>query len=141
MFDNPQEELRRLQNRLLEEEENREAPEETEEQMEVESPAFEEDWLEDARRFLEEEPAAARPGFDETRVYATGEDAEPRIRNYANGYGKVQNRDRADLDLEEYSDRVYEAPREKGLWGLVILACLETLGIVAVVAYWLVALR
>lgn len=143
MFDNPQEELRRLQSRLLEEEDRKE-PEESEEWMEaveMDPPVLEEDWLADARRMLEEEPAMERGAeFDKTRVYPGVEDAEPRIRNYANGYGKIQNRDRADLNLEEYSDRVYEAPREKGLRGLVILACLETLGIVAVVAYWFLVL-
>ena len=74
------------------------------------------------------------------------EDPEPMVyRNFANGYGRrqsapVRNRDRFDRDLEEYSDQVHDEPREKGVRGLVILACLELLGIAAVIVYWLLFL-
>ncbi len=66
------------------------------------------------------------------------EDPEaPPIRNYANGYGRsVRNRDRGDVDLEQYSSQVYEPPKKKGLGGLLLLLLLEMIGILAVVAYW-----
>ena len=111
MFDDPKEELRRLQQRLLAEEDR-------------EEPESDEDWLEDAPCDEEEE-----------------EPEEPPVRNYANGYGKARNRDRADLDLEDYSEEVYHAPREKGVGGLVALACLELLGIAALAFYWFLMLK
>lgn len=126
MFDDPKEELRRLESRLLEEEE-REEPEETDSG---------EDWLAEAHRLLGEDAGAD----DEEAPGSIRVHGEPAVRNFANGYGRVRNTDRADLDMEEYSDQIYDAPREKGLRGLIILACLETLGIVAVMAYWFLVL-
>ena len=53
----------------------------------------------------------------------------------------VTNNDRLDVDLDAYSDDVFEQPpKEKGIRGLVILACLEALAIAAVILYWLVML-
>lgn len=132
MFDDPKEALRRLEQRLLAEE-DRKGPEE---------PEFEEDWLEDelaeAHRLLGDDP----DGDDDDDSYPAAPTRRQGsgVRNYANGYGAARNTDPADLNMEEYSDRVYRAPREKGVGGLVLLACLETLGIVALVAYWLVVL-
>lgn len=127
MFDDPKEELRRLQQRLLEEEE-------------WEAPGSDEDWLADAHALLGDDPDETDEDMDLTRVYGSFDWQEPEVRNFANGYGKVRNRDRADLDMEDYSEEVYRAPREKGVWGLVILACLELLGIGALAAYWLLVL-
>ena len=96
------------------------------------------DELEEARRLLGDE----MPDDEEEE----DEDPEPMVyRNFANGYGRrqsvpVRNRDRFDRDLEEYSDQVHDEPREKGVRGLVILACLELLGIAAVIVYWLLFL-
>ena len=53
----------------------------------------------------------------------------------------VRNNDRLDVDLEDYSQDVYEQPpKEKGVGGLVFLAILESLGIAAIIVYWLVQL-
>ena len=50
------------------------------------------------------------------------------------------NNDYTDLDPEELSEDVlYEEPRER-LTGLVVAACLLTLGIVAVLGIWVVRL-
>ena len=110
MFDDPKEELRRLAERLLEEEE-------------PESPG---DWLEDAHRLLGDDP------YEEEEEEPDWQ--EPAVRNFANGYG--WGRPVYSDVPEEYSDE----PREKGVRGLVILACLELLGIGALVAYWLLVL-
>ena len=117
MFDDPKEELRRLQQRLLEEEDR-------------EEPDPDEDWLADAQEFLGDDPD------DEEEE----EPEEPPVRNYANGYGRARNRDRADLELEDYSEEVYRGPRKKGTGCLVTLLCLELLGIAALAAYWYLVL-
>ena len=54
----------------------------------------------------------------------------------------VRNNDRLDEDLDSYSQDVYEQPpKEKGVGGLVFLAILESLGIAAIILYWLVQLK
>ena len=54
----------------------------------------------------------------------------------------VRNNDRLDVDLDSYSQDVYEQPpKEKGVGGLVSLAILESLGIAAIILYWLVQLK
>ena len=138
MFDNPNEELKRLEKELLAQEE--------------------EDWLEkelrEAKALINMEDE--KPDVDATQVFKAPAQAQTRPqtqtqtqagvqpRNYANNYGAAQaaprNTDKTDVNLEEYSDEVYEEPKEKSSRGLVILACLETLGIVAVVLYWLLFL-
>ena len=130
MFDDPRKELRRLEEQLLAEEDP--GPDVPEDTLRMD------DELEEARRLL----GAEMPEDEE----AEDEDPEPMVyRNFANGYGRrqsvpVRNRDRFDRDLEEYSDQVHDEPREKGVRGLVILACLELLGIAAVIVYWLLFL-
>ena len=126
MFDDPRKELRRLEEQLLAEEDP--GPDVPEDTLRMD------DELEEARRLLGDE----MPDDEEEE----DEDPEPMVyRNFANGYGRrqsvpVRNRDRFDRDLEEYSDQVHDEPREKGVRGLVILACLELLGIAAVIVYW-----
>ncbi len=114
MFDDPQKELRRLERQLLAEEEP------------------EDDWeddLDEAHRLLGD----AEPEEDLPEEFP--------LRNYANGYGRgVRNRDRGDVDLEEYSSQVYEPPGKKGIGGLLLLLLLEIIGILAVVVYWILFL-
>ena len=113
MHKDTQEALERLEKELLAQEENT-----------VHTPTDEElDAL--LEEFLNEEEPAPE---------------EPKYRNYSNGYGRAQavtayNTDNTDAKLDEYSDEVYEAPREK-LTGLLVTAAVELLGIVAVLAYW-----
>ena len=128
MFDDPRKELRRLEEQLLAEEDpGPDVPEDT---------LWLDDELEEARRLLGDET----PDDEEEE----DEDPEPMVyRNFANGYGRrqsapVRNRDRFDRDLEEYSDQVHDEPREKGVRGLVILACLELLGILGILGWWMV---
>ena len=135
MFDDPQKELRRMERLLAEE-----GPEEE----------TDDGWLDDelaeAHRLLGDElPEDDEEDMDQTRIYRNFANGygQPQVRNYANGYGahpQPRNRDRVDEDIEEYSDRVYEEPKEKSNRWLVILACLETLGIVAVALYWVLVL-
>lgn len=126
MFDDPKKELQKLEAQLLKEEEwfNRE--------------------LEDAKKLSGYAPvkksqktsktAAAKKPMDQTQVYRTGSTTQ--VRNAANNYGK--GAPKSAVRSPEAGTR--EKPREKSVKGLVILACLETLGIVAVAAYWLMIL-
>jgi hypothetical protein len=128
MFDDPQKELKRLEEQLLAEEDS--------------------DWLDNEleamHRLLGDEPKKA--DMDETRVYrnfANGYGEQ--IRNFANGYGEGQpsgrvDDEQTDSELDTYSDQVPEPEKKKSAAGLVILACLETLGILAIIAYWLLVL-
>ncbi len=105
MFDDPRKELKRLQDQLLEEEDDDLG-----------------DMLADAHRLLgdeeeEDEPSPVRPAP-----------------------GRTRNRDRSDTDLEDYSRRVHDGPKKKGVAGLVFLLCLELMGIAALAAYWLLEL-
>lgn len=116
MFDDPKKELERLEAQLLKEE------------------AWFDRELEDAKRLSGYAPArksqrtsgaAAAQGSNRTG-------GTPQVRNAANNYGK---------GVPQNAVRNPEAEtREKSVAGLVILACLETLGIVGVVAYWLLIL-
>ena len=83
----------------------------------MEEALLEEDdsWLEEARALM-------------------GEEEVPQV--------SVRNNDRLDVDLDSYSQDVYEQPpKEKGVGGLVFLAILESLGIAAIILYWLVQLK
>ena len=146
MFDDPKRELNRLQRELLAEEEQ-------------------DDDLADILAMLEEaEPEAA---YEEDfvpeplhRNYANGYGGK--IRNYANDYGRSMTRDlrpeEEEPDYEEYwedddrmvctddgdgDDRaVYrdygrKKPKEKGIRGLVMLACLELLAIIGILGWWM----
>ena len=118
MFDDPKKELKKLEEQLLQDEE----------------------WLERelsaARSLIGDEPArmprkntASTGSMEQTRVY-------PKSGSDVRGSADMQNKAKKvvvprtdDYDLDE-------VPRKKNR-GLVILAIIETLGIVAVVAYWL----
>lgn len=110
MFDDPKKELQRLEKRLL--------------------AAEDEDWLdqqlEEAKAMIGDDRRAGRPAAD-ANIY----------RNYANNYGASMTWEEDDsaLYVDEYEEEDYD-PREKGIRGLIVLACLETLGIVAIIAYW-----
>ena len=85
--------------------------------MEEELSDDDDSWLEEARMLI---------GEDEEDV--------PQV--------SVRNNDRLDIDLDSYSQDVFEQPpKKKGVGGLVLLAILESLGIAAIILYWLVQLK
>lgn len=112
MFRDKDEELQRLAQQLLAEEEDglpeEEAPDALERSIES---------------LLSEEPAGEHPG-----AYV----------NYANGYHySAGNTDTADVDLEQYSQTVLEGPKKEKLTGLLLLMLLLLLGIVGILGYWM----
>lgn len=120
MFKDTDQELRRLEEALLEE-----APvdEQTDEEL------LEEETLD--QLLADTGPAEGRVVYQNfSNDYGT------QLRNYANGY-KAYNTDTCDQDLESYSEAVREDQRRSN-GGLVLLACLLTAGIIAVIIWWLV---
>lgn len=114
MFKDKKEELQRLEEALLLEAQQEEA----EAQQEAE--------LEEADALLDDPD-----DFGEI-------DAEA-YRNYANQYGKVKayNTDRTDVQLDDFSEAIYEGERRKSNLGLLALAASLLVGIVAVLG-WIV---
>ena len=123
VFDDPKKNLHRLQQELLAEEEE-----------------YEEDYLSEDD-WLDQELA-------EARVLA-GLDAEPEApvrgsvqqRSYLSGYSAYQQ-ERPAYESREvyYEDEEIDEEEEQGIRGLVALAVVLTLGIVAVAAYWVLVL-
>ena len=135
MFDDPKEELKRLEQKLLAEEEK---------QMPSQG---EEDWFE--KELREAKALIGDSGeLNTTRVFKTpvASAAKPQqvpdqVRNYVNNYGKtIRNTDKVDLNMNKFSDEVMEESKDKGVKVLLIFTILETLGIVGLVAYWLLFL-
>ena len=117
MRDNPKENLRRLEEELLEEElmDFDEFTEETDE--------------EDA--FIKEIYGLIGTGKSDTAY-----------RNYSNNYGKTRSASAHNMDGSPAYDYNYEeaedeSPKKSGT-GLVVAVCLEAVGIIGVVVYWLV---
>ena len=84
---------------------------------------------------LEAELEEAQALLDDEGDY--GEESEETYYNYSNRYGKVRayNNDRADNDLDAYSDAVYEGKRDKGLGCLTLLAVMLLVAIVFVLGW------
>lgn len=129
MFDDPKQELKRIEKALLEQMEDK-------------------DWLErelaDIQHIMK---------LDHTNGYGvknTSRKPQPKPAQNAPAAParpaknpSVGNTDRVDVDLSSYSDEVMEEPvekKEKSLLGLVILVLLELVGIGAVGIYWLLML-
>ena len=103
MFRDRDEELNRLQEKLLEEEESQQEPEDT-----------------DDITFPEDEPEE-----EETEVYQNfSNDYGKSLRNYASGYN-AYNADRTDIDLESFSQQVRE-PKKSGCSPLLVVFFLLT---------------
>lgn len=130
MFDDPRKELQRMQQELLAAEE-----EEWDDLSDIQ------DLLDDYEEEDSIEALLAEFGTEETPV-----------RNYANSYGGRSARpvfdyqetdDELDDDAVLYREDARKKKgkkKEKGVGGLVFLAVLETIGILAIAAWWAVML-
>ena len=125
MLDDPKKELQRIQEELLAAEE-----EEWDDLSDIQ------DLLDD---YEEEDSIDA--------LLAEFAEEETPVRNFANSYGKRQSRpvfdyqetdDELDDDAVLYREdaRKKGKKKEKGVGGLVFLAILETIGILAIAAWW-----
>lgn len=116
MFKDRNEELQRLEQALLEDEE---------EEVSLAEEAGEED-----------EDLLTEEALDELlEDVAPGKNSVP-YQNFSNDYGHIYNSDIADTDLDEYCEEVLEEPAPS-YTGLVILACLLALGILGMVIFML----
>lgn len=110
-----QEELRRLSEELLAEEEPREPL--------LEEPESWEEWLDFDEADVEEPEA----DMDATRIY----------RNFSNNYGRADAADYTDYGEEDLEEEVQEAS-PRGYRGLLVTLALLTAGILLVLIYWMV---
>jgi hypothetical protein len=114
MFKDTDDALRRIESQLLAEEE--------------ESIAEPEEYLEDEALLLDDPD-----DFGE---------APAQYENFSNRYGRVRafNSDDADLELEEYSDRVQRG-KGGGLLKLMLTAAVLLVAIAALLAWWVIRLK
>ena len=122
MFDDPKKELKRLEEQLL--------------AAEMSDDDFERFYEEIYDEFGEKEPAAQEDDYLKDLL----EDVP--VRNYSNNYGKTPQASAAkkpQASRDTYTDSSrYAAPvkKDRSIRTLTIIACLETLGIVGVVLWW-----
>ena len=128
MFDNPKKELERLEQQLL----AAEAHEQEEEDFES---LYEEIYDE----FGREEPYEVDDELKQMLNYS-----DIPIRNHANNYGNPQQDlsqrsagFEAEKDYYMDSDRYVPMPKKKGIKGLLVLACIEAVAVIALAAWWL----
>lgn len=127
MFKDTDEALARLEAELLREDE------------------YEEEEYDDTFEEEAEELPPAKPNtlsadllYDDTRPAA----GPVVYQNFSNNYGHVYNSDMSDEDLDAYSEEVLQADEEKNhSTALLLLACVLSLGIVAVLLYVLFLYR
>lgn len=113
MFKDRNEELRRLEEALLEEEE-------------LQTP----DPVEEAP---EDEDLLTDEILDELLEDTTPVPGNVPYQNFSNDYGQAYNADNADVDLEEYSEAVRQPKKDHS--GLVILVCLLALGVLGMLIF------
>lgn len=116
MFKDRNKELQRLEQALLEDEEEELLP--AEDTAEADEDLLTEEALDE---LLED--------------VAPGKNSVP-YQNFSNDYGHIYNSDVTDTDLDEYCEEILEEPAPS-YSGLVILACLLALGILGMVIYLL----
>ena len=141
MFRDTKEELRRLEEDLLAAE--REASEMARADRLLEEFLAEEDDYDDSEEdFMQDYPAGLVAGQNGYRNYSNNY-GQPQNYGQNPNYGRPQtpppvyNTDWTDEDLEDYSDEVYEEPKDD-LRGLVVLAMFLLAGILGVLAFWAV---
>ena len=112
------EELRRLQQALLEEDDDEEELPDDEEEEELPEIIPEDD--------------AHIPNVDVYQNYSN--DYGKKLRNYASGY-RAYNSDKADTDLEHYSEEVRSGSQSLGLLWFLIILLLLLIGVVVAILW------
>ena len=112
MYKDAKEELKRLEEALLEEEEDQQAETET-----------------DIDALLEQTKEMLGKSSDETQVFHWEPEELQRS-------GRVYNTDRTDEDLQQFAEQVRDGGK-KSLTGWIVTAAVLAAGIVAVVIWWI----
>ena len=112
MFKDRSTELQRLEEALLEEEDQQLLP---------------------AEQAPEDEDLLSDDLLDELLEDATPMPNTVSYQNFSNDYGNAYNADHTDVDLEEYTDQLQSGRKDRS--GLVIVACLLALGVLGMIIY------
>ena len=130
IFDDPKKELKKLEQQLLQDEEWFDKELEAAKKLSGYAPARQKTSRPAQSGGRTAQGARTQRPLDQTQVYRTG--GAPQVRNAANNYG--QSAGRAQKPVRKPEPEM--EPEEKGVKGLVVCAVVETLGIVGLVAYW-----
>lgn len=100
--------------------------------------------LEELDQLLQEEIEEPDKDLEDEEFDEEFDDEEPEApaviyHNYANDYGRrIYNADRADTDIDDYSDQVYEPQSNSDIKALTAVAIALTAAILGVVIWWLI---
>ena len=130
MFQDAKEELKRLEQQLLAEEDEPVQEESTEDISSEE--------LEELKQLLESD--SEEPMITEDDDFDTVRNFDGQVRNFANNY-KAYNSDKTDTDLESYSEEVRYPSKDRSESFLTVLALVRLAGILGILVWWLVRFK
>ena len=130
MFQDAKEELKRLEQQLLAEEDEP-VQEETADDISSEE-------LEELKQLLESD--SKEPMLTEDDDFDIVRNFDGQVRNYANNY-KAYNSDKSDTDLESYSEEVRNPGQERSESFLTVLALVLLAGILGILVWWLIRFK
>lgn len=130
MFQDAKEELKRLEQQLLAEEDEPVQEESTEDISSEE--------LEELKQLLESD--SEKPMITEDDDFDIVRNFDGQVRNFANNY-KAYNSDKTDTDLERYSEEVRYPSQDRSESFLTVLALVLLAGILGILVWWLVRFK
>ena len=130
MFQDAKEELKRLEQQLLAEEDEPVQEESTEDISSEE--------LEELKQLLESD--SEKPMITEDDDFDIVRNFDGQVRNFANNY-KAYNSDKTDTDLERYSEEVRYPSQDRSESFLTVLAVVLLAGILGILVWWLVRFK
>ena len=130
MFQDAKEELKRLEQQLLAEEDEPVQEESTEDISSEE--------LEELKQLLESD--SEEPMITEDDDFDTVRNFDGQVRNFANNY-KAYNSDKTDTDLERYSEEVRYPSQDRSESFRTVLALVLLAGILGILVWWLVRFK
>ena len=130
MFQDAKEELKRLEQQLLAEEDEP-VQEESAEDISSEE-------LEELKQLLESD--SEKPMITEDDDFDIVRNFDGQVRNFANNY-KAYNSDKTDTDLESYSEEVRYPSQDRSESFLTVLALVLLAGILGILVWWLVRFK
>ena len=130
MFQDAKEELKRLEQQLLAEEDEP-VQEESAEDISSEE-------LEELKQLLESD--SEKPMITEDDDFDIVRNFDGQVRNFANNY-KAYNSDKTDTDLESYSEEIRYPSQDRSESFLTVLALVLLAGILGILVWWLIRFK
>lgn len=130
MFQDAKEELKRLEQQLLAEEDEPVQEESTEDISSEE--------LEELKQLLESD--SEKPMITEDDDFDIVRNFDGQVRNFANNY-KAYNSDKTDTDLERYSEEIRYPSQDRSESFLTVLALVLLAGILGILVWWLIRFK